>query len=221
MKLLSVVVALLVACVPVLASHPPATWYYSDAADYRDARATARAYQFDALDEDDVDIEDYQCFSLDDYNVLADRNRYDGVKRLESANIRKSDLRRLDRDDYNRIADEDAYDGITRDDVDDYKDARCWDLRDYNRFADTDRADKWKRIDFQSRDDVEKIQRIGTSRYGFFGAGDFDRATLQYQHPTRYVPQEGSYQETYLVRDLPGRYYLPYGEVNVRTIETR
>jgi len=209
MKALLVFIVALVAVVPALGSHPSSTLYYSDADDYRDASAIARAYQFDALDEDDIAIDDYQCFSVDDYNRLADRNRFDSFKRLDSSNIRKSDLRRLSRDDFNRIADENSYDDIRRDDVDKYQDTRCWDLRDYNRFADTEPSDKWKRVDFRDPDDVHTIQKIGTSRYHFFSPGDFDRADLHLQHPARYVPRNE--------RGLA----LPYGAVNYERMQYR
>jgi hypothetical protein len=209
MKALQLVCVALLAVASVVASHPSRTLYYSDAEDYRDAGAIARAYQFDALDEDDVDIDDFQCFSLDDYNRRADRNRFDRFERLGSSNIRKADLRRLDRDDYNRIADENQYDDIRRDDVDTFKDMRCWDLRDYNGFADTNRADKWKRIDFRDPDDGVTVQKIGTSRYHFFSPGDFDRANLHLQRPTRFVPRNGR------------RVVLPYGAVNYDAMQYR
>ncbi len=172
----------------ILATSAAATheyYFYNNENDFRHNRAAALYNPFDGHDVK-ADFDDYECFSLDDYNYYANRDPYDDFDPLTARTISNSEFHDLRYEDQLRIINENPYDKWDRNDISDEGDMECWTLKDYNNFAATKPSDRYDEIRFHDFDDLERVNEIGIRRYGFIEPDDLAEFDLHLSRPSHY-----------------------------------
>ncbi len=159
-------------------------YFYNNENDLHYNVASALYDPFDGHDFEDVtDFDDYECYSLDDYNHYADLDPYDNTDHLTARTISSNEFDDLRYEDQLTIINENPSDKWDTNDIDDEGDMECWTLKDYNNYADNSQSDEWDEVYFHDFDDLETVNEIGIRRYGFIEPDDLAEFDLQYTAP--------------------------------------